>query len=198
MGNVTRQIRRILDTIVQFGGFAGFQLKNASAVMQVRNADDSGWSDIELQQLLLHGPNATFKATVTIPTLTGDVTITLPVGPGGSPGFSGMHVSKIVSFSQASSSPLTLDSAPPPNATLDSVRVVVDTAASGGSPTITVGVSGTPALYQATTDNNLREVGQYLTDPFTALGATPAAIIATIVTSSQTFAGRIELRYILP
>lgn len=197
MGNVTRQLRRILDTIVQFGGLTGFQLKNSSAVMQVRNAADSAFTDAELAQLLVHGANATFKATVTVPTLAGDVTITLPLLPGGGIGFSGMHVSKIVAFTQASSSPLTVDSAPPPNATLNYVRVAVDVAASGGSPTLAVGITGTTGLYQATTDNNLKEAGQFITDNFVALGATPSAIIATLAASAQTFSGRIELGYIL-
>ena len=197
MANVTRQLRRILDTIVQIGGFAGFQLKNAAAVKQVRNAADNDFSDIEVKQTLNHGPNAAFKVILTAPAgLAADQTVTLPL-TGTIPSSSGMHISKIVSFSQASSSPLTLDSTPPANATLDQVRVAVDTAAASGSPTLSIGVSGTPGQYMATTDNNLKEQGQFLTDPFVALGASPAAIIATLAAAGQTFAGRIELRYIL-
>jgi hypothetical protein len=197
VNNVTREVRRILNSLVQFGGWSGFQLKDSSAVMQVRDAADAGFSDAEVKQLLLHGPNASFKAIVTVPALTADVTVTLPELPGGSTGFSGMHVSKIVAFTQATGSPLTIDAAPPPGATLDQVRVAVDTAASGGAPTLSIGVSGTPALYMTTTDNNLREAGQYIVDPFTLLSGSPAAIIATLVPNSQTFTGRIELRYIL-
>lgn len=197
MPNVTRQLRRILDNILQIGGLTGFQLKNSSAIMQVRNAADSGFADAELAHLLLHGANATFKATVTVPTLSGDINITLPLLPGGGIGFSGMHVSKIVSFNQASGATFNIDTAPPPNATLNYVRVAVDTAAGASNPTLAIGITGTTAKYQATTDNNLKEVGQFVSDPFEALGGTPSAIIGTLSAASQTFAGRIEIGYIL-
>jgi len=197
VGNVTRQLRRILDTIVQIGGFAGFQLKNAAAVMQVRNAADNDWAHAEVKDVLIHSANGTFKVILQAAAgLAADQTVILPAS-GTIPSSSGMHVSKIVAFTQASGSPLTIDAAPPANATLDHVRIAVDAAAAAGSPTISVGTSGTPALYMATADSNLKEAGQVINDNFVALGASPAAIIATIVASAQTFSGRIELRYIL-
>jgi hypothetical protein len=197
MADITRQLRRILDTIVQFGGFAGFQLKNASAVMQVRNAADSDFTQAEVKEAWIHGTNATFKVILTAPAgLAADQTVTLPAG-GTVPATTGLHVSKIVSFNQATSSPLTVDAAPPANATLNQVRVAVDTAAAGGTPLISIGVSGTTGLYMGTGDNSLKAAGQYINDNFVALGGSPAAIIATIVPSGQTFSGRIELEYIL-
>lgn len=197
MGNVTRQLRRILDSIVQFGGFSGFQLKNSSAVMQVRNAADNDFTDAEVKTLLVHGPNGTFKVIITAASgLAADQTVTLPSG-GTIPNNSGLHVSKIVSFTQATASPFTIDAAPPANGTLNYVRVAVDTAAGGGSPTLSIGITGTTSKYQASTDNDLKQAGQYIVDNFEALGGSPAAIIGTLAASGQTFAGRVELGYIL-
>lgn len=197
MANLWQDIRGILGGILGLG-LTGPNLKNSSGVVQVRNNADSGWADIEVEDVLIHSTNGTNKVILSAAAgLAGDVTITLPSTTSSIPSSTGLHYSKVVAFNQATSSPLTLDSAPPANAILEKVRVVVDTAAAGGSPTISVGVSGTPALYSATTDSNLKAVGQYIVDPFVALGGSPAAIIATIVASSQTFVGRIELSYIL-
>ena len=194
---IWREISGILGGVLQFT-LSGFRLKNNSGVAQFRNAGDTGWADAEVEDLHIHSTNATFKATLQAPAgLASDQVYVLPLVGTTIPSSSGMRVSKIVSFTQASSSPLTLDT-PVANATLAEVRTIVDSAAAGGSPTLSIGVSGTPARDQATTDNNLKAVSQYVTEPFLALGASPGAIIATIVASAQTFSGRIVLTYILP
>lgn len=197
MASVWRDIRGVLGGILQFA-IGGFNLKNVSGVAQFRNAADSAWADVEVEDVLIHSGNSTFKAILQAPPgLASDQTYVLPPAGATIPTTTGMHFSKIVPFTQATSSPVTLDSAPPANATLAKVRVVTDTAAAGGSPTISIGVSGTPALYMTTSENNLKAVGQYIVEPFVALGGSPSNPIATIVVSSQTFVGRIELEYIL-
>ena len=197
MANIWRDIRGILGSIFQLG-IGGPNLKNSSGVIQARNAADSGWADVEVENILLHGSNGTYKVILEAPAgMTGDLTLTLPGTTTTIPSSSGMHVSKITSFTQATSSPLTLDAAPPVNGTLAKVRIMVDAAASGGSPTFAVGVSGTPARDMATTENNLKATDQYLVEPMRALGGSPAAIIGTIVVSGQTFVGRVQLEYIL-
>lgn len=194
MGAITRELTRVINGITQWG-LAGFKLKNSSGVAQIRDSDDAGFADIEVEDVLIHSANATFYVRLLAPSgLAGNIDVTLPstaviIAP------FGVNYSKIVSFTQATSSPLTIDATPPVNGTLVYARLVVDTAAAGGSPTISIGVSGTPARDMATTDNNLKEVGQYLIENFLALGGSPGAIIATIVPSAQTFTGRIELNY---
>lgn len=188
----SEDIKRILSSVLQWG-ISGFNLKDSGgSLAQFRNAADNGWSDVEVQKLRIHGSNGTFYVELTAPALSGNVTHTLPVS-----GFSGLNYTKITSFSQASSSPLTLDSAPPANGTLNRVKLAVDSPAAGGSPTVEVKFSGGATL-MATTDNNLKEAaGQFIVEPFQALGGSPAAIQAVIVTSAQTFSGRIALEYIL-
>lgn len=185
--SVTREIRRILNNMVQFGGFSGFQLKNNSVVAQFRNATDAAWADVEVKEIRLHGPNSTFKATITIPTLAADATITLPVG--------GMSTNVLTAFNQATTT-IVLDANPPANGTLDEITIAVDVAASGGSPTLKIEFAAGATLV-ATTEVSLKEVGLYKFDPFLDLGATPADIQAVVVASAQTFSGRILLRYIL-
>lgn len=103
------------------------------------------------------------------------------------------HV-KTASFTQATSSPLTIFT-PPANARLSKLVVKVDTAASGGSPTLSIGVSGTVARDMDTTENNLKATGIYEVAPFTDVGSSPAAVIVTIVPDAQTFTGRIWVYY---
>jgi hypothetical protein len=197
MANVWRDLRGILGNILGFGK-DGFNLKNASGVAQFRNNADSGWADVEVEDVLIHSSNSAFYAQLQAPAgLASNQTYILPLAGATIPTTTGLHFSKITSFTQATSSPLTLDAAPPANATLAKVRVMVDTAAAGGSPTITVGISGTPARDMAATENNLKAVGQYIVEPMLALGGSPGAQIGTIVVSAQTFIGRIELEYIL-
>lgn len=192
---IWRELSGILGGVLQFT-LSGFRLKNNSGVAQVRNAGDTGWADIEVESVRIHSTNATFAAILEAPSgLAADQTYTLPLAGTTIPSSSGMHVSVITAFTQASSSPLALGT-PPANATLNKVRVAVDTAAAGGSPTISIGITGTTARDMATTENNLKAVGQYVTEPFLALGGSPGAQIATIVASAQTFTGRIELEYI--
>lgn len=193
MGNITRDLKRIIGGMLQFG-LTGFNLKNSSGTAQVRNAADNDFADIEVQDVLIHSGNASFYVRLIAPTLTGNIDVTLPSGSVVIAPF-GVNYSKIISFNQATASPFTIDAAPPANGTLVYARVVVDTAAAGGAPTLSIGVSGTTARDMATSENNLKETGQYIIENFLSLGASPAAIIGTLVPNGQTFSGRIELNY---
>lgn len=196
MGAITRELKRVINGITQWG-LTGFNLKNSAGVAQIRNAADNDWADIEVQDVLIHSSNGTFKARLVVGTLSGDIDINLPL-LAGSIVAAGVNYSKILAFTQATAATFTIDAAPPANGTLVYVRVVVDTAAAGGSPTLQIGVAGTLGRDMATTDNNLKEVGQYITENFLSLGGSPGAIIGTLVVSAQTFTGRIELNYRMP
>jgi hypothetical protein len=100
----------------------------------------------------------------------------------------------LISFTQATSSPaLLLD--PPNGAVLTKIVVVVDTAGSTGSPTCSVGVSGTAGRDMATTDSDLKIQGTYIVEPYTACGTDGANISLTITPDSQTFSCRCYLHY---
>jgi hypothetical protein len=104
---------------------------------------------------------------------------------------------KALAFTQATSSPaLLLD--PPDNAVLTKIVIVVDTAASAGAPTCSVGIVGTAGRDMATTDCSLLTAGTYIVEPYTACGTSGANISLTITPDSQTFAGRCYLHYVVP
>jgi hypothetical protein len=99
-----------------------------------------------------------------------------------------------LSFTQATSSPaLLLD--PPNGSVITKVVIVVDTVASSGAPSCSVGISGTVARDMGITDSNLKVIGTYIVEPYTACGTDGANISLTITPDSQTFAGRCYLHY---
>ena len=102
-----------------------------------------------------------------------------------------------LSFTEATSSPaLLLD--PPDGAVIIRVVIVVDTVATTGSPTCSVGVSGSAARDLATTDSDLKTQGIYYYEPYTACGVAGDNISLTITSDSQTFRGRCYLHYQIP
>lgn len=195
MANLWRDIRGITGAIFGFG-IGNPQIKASGAELQARNTGDTDYADIHGQEIILTPSGSAFKLTLQAPTLASDQVVTLPLA-GTVPIQTGLHKTVITAFTQATSSPVTLDAAPPVNGTLIEVRVLVDSAAAGGSPTLSIGVSGTVSRDMATTENNLKAVGQYVDEEWLALGGSPAAIIGTIVVSAQTFSGRIALTYVL-
>jgi hypothetical protein len=97
-------------------------------------------------------------------------------------------------FTQATASPLTIFT-PPANAIIREVAVQVTTPAAGGSPTISIGVAGTVERDMAASESDLKTTAIYRVSPMTAVGASPAAIIATLVPSGQTFTGKVFVIY---
>ena len=136
------------------------------------------------------GPTGLGDEGTTGPTGLGDLG---PTGPTGSGTASGGGLVTL-SFTQATSSPtLLLD--PSDNTIISKIAIIVDTGATGGSPTVSIGTSGTPGRDMATTDSNLLITGTYIYEPYTACGISGDNIIITIVPSSQTFSGRVYLHY---
>lgn len=193
---------------------AGVRLKNVTGRLDVRNAGDTAY--IEAVALKYRLPSGANFLTLETPALTGNSTFIFPVATaaGGAPSagqaiiFDGTkHVYSAVAsnaeltvveaFNQGTASPLTVFNAPA-NAVIKKVTVKVLTAAAGGSPTLSVGITGTPAAYMTTTENSLREVANYEVEPHISVGASAIDVIATIVASSQTFTGEIHVTYALP
>lgn len=189
------------------------RLKDSSGVMQMRNAADSAYVALAALNVRVQGSNATNAVVLAAPAALGsDLTITLPPDVGAS-GYvlqtdgagttvwaavtTNSDLVQVESFTEATSSPLTIFT-PPANAILTDIVIDVSVAAGGGSPTVSVGVSGTVARDMATTENDLKTVGRYQANPDTAVGGSPAAVILTIVPSSQTFTGKVYVKYTNP
>ena len=109
---------------------------------------------------------------------------------------SGMGV-KTASFTQATSSPVTLLD-PPNNAVITKIVVVVDSAASAGSPTVSVGTAGDADRDMDELDSDIKVGATYIVEPYTACGTNGDNIILTITPDSQTFSGRCYLHYAVP
>lgn len=191
----------------------GVRLKNNSSVFEIRNNGDTAFINTGMHSVEIHGSNASNKVTLTAPAdLSGNVSFTL-MSADGSPGqfiktdgsnnlsFADSSSNGILAadtdFTQASSSPLSLLT-PPANSIIVEIIVKVTSAASGGSPTLSIGVSGTVERDMAASEINLKAVGNYHVSPETEVGETPAAMIATITPDSQSFAGKIIVCYSTP
>lgn len=108
-----------------------------------------------------------------------------------------LNTLKSASFTQATSSPVTLLD-PPNNAVVTKIVIVVDSAASAGSPTVSVGIAGDADRDMDETDSDLKTAATYIVEPYTACGTDGDNIILTITADSQTFSGRCYLHYAVP
>jgi hypothetical protein len=95
-----------------------------------------------------------------------------------------------LSFDQATGSPASIFT-PPNDARITRITVEVGTAASGGSPTLSVGTSGDPDRDLETTDVDLLTAATYLVWPMTATGNPAAEVFLTITPDGQTFSGTV-------
>lgn len=187
-----QNIAGVMADLFGLGGPTGVKLKNASGTLLVRNAGDSAYAATIMSAVKLTAGAA--SGYVAVSDADGDLVWTAPAS------FLGGTNAELVqeeAFTQATSSPLTLFT-PPANARLTQVGVSVTVAAGGGAPTITIGVSGTPAQYMAAAENSLLAVNEYTKDLWVDVGASPAAVIVTITPAAQTFTGRVWARYTLP
>jgi hypothetical protein len=79
------------------------------------------------------------------------------------------------------------------------VRVYVDMAFNGTTPTLSIGIVGTTSKYGSTTQVDLKTVGVYEWDPGIDVTAGSEALIATYAASSSSAgAARIEVDYVVP
>lgn len=95
-------------------------------------------------------------------------------------------------FSQLTNSPYTL-LLPPDNTVILKIACVVENAAIGGNPTLSVGIVGDIERDFQTSDNDLLTVGTYLYEPYTKCGVNGLPVILTIDADSQTFNGKLYL-----
>lgn len=189
-------------------GFTGFILKNSSGKLIVRNAADSEDAIIEALKLQLKESGDTSVITIQAPSLAGDWTLTLPADAGSAGFVLSTDGSGVTTWVAPSSNGILLDKTaytdasgtlamftPPANAKILKVVNHVLTATSGGSPTLSVGISGNVAKYMATARSNMKAVADYEANPNYDEDGSPDAIIGTIVASSQTFTGELWVYY---
>lgn len=100
----------------------------------------------------------------------------------------------LTEFDESTSTPATLLD-PPDDAVILKVVIVVSEASTAGSPTVSVGISGTVERDMAASATTLSTLGVYSVSPYTACGEAGANIILSITPDSQTFTGRCYLHY---
>lgn len=207
-------LSRLTRTMQGFFRIGDIRIKDDSGVVQMRNAGDTAFVDAAVQKIRIQDGNAVNAVVLTSPGgLGAGVTFTLPGNTGSSGQFlrtdgtgvlswadaqSNASIVEIESFTEATSSPLTIIASPPANSTLVGVRLEVTSAAAGGSPTIEIGTSGDTDAYMTATENDILEPCLYMVHPMEELGTTPDPIIATITPDGQTFSGEVYLIYSTP
>lgn len=208
-----KEILGIIDGFLRLG-YTGVRLKaGGTTSLQVKNEDDSAWADIEAANHALYDDVSGFKITLQPPSLAADVALVLP-DTDGSPGeFLSTDGTGVLGWSSPSgaanaeqldetvfdqtSGTLSMFT-PPANSKLLRAKIIVSSTSGGGSPTLSLGISGNVTKYAATSRSNLKEVGSYEFDIDYQEDGTPDPIIATVVASSQTFAGIIQMFYADP
>jgi hypothetical protein len=211
-------------------GLTGPRLKDSSGNLVVRNSGDSADAAITASAVNVSGNSvvinsdaaesgADYKYTLSRPSsgMSANVTLTLPVDDGSSGQVLVTDGSGNLSFTSAgntapcvtvnsttvaynTSSPvsaLTL----PANAVVHSVDVIVDTAFVNGSPSMSVGISGTTSKYLGTTDVDLTAAAKTRFTTFpneVASGSTEAIIVTLNPDTCDAGEVRVQVNYSVP
>lgn len=207
-------------------GLTGVRLKNSSGNLLVRNTGDSADAEITASKVNISGENfvinsdsagagADWKVTIARPTsgMIADVTLTLPVDDGtpsqvlatdGSGNLSWVSAGSTASADKVDttslafgdSSPVTMFSTGASDV-ITKIQVIVDTIFNG-TPTLSIGISGTTSKYMATNQIDLTTAAIYEVTPgATAQGA--EALIATYSAGGASAgAARILVYYATP
>ena len=206
-------LSRLVRTMKSMFRIGDVNIKDSSGVVQFRNSTDAAFVDSASLKVRIHGSNATDSITLAAPAgLAGTVTLTFPSDDGASGQFlqtdgsgnmtwvdttSNASLVQSEAFTEVTGSPLTIFT-PPANAFITKIAIEISAAAAGGSPTLIVGTGGTPNLYMATTDSDVKTTGIYEIDLYDDVTGSPAAVILTIVVSGQTFSGTVFVHYTTP
>lgn len=193
-------IKRTLSQtfLIKAQGGTGVTLKDNAGTLDVKNAADSGYAGFkaaagELSTLKL----TTGAANTYIPQSDASGNLTL-VAPSSLGIYADIVRTKVFSFTEATTSPSTIFT-PPANSVILRVTVVMSVAAGGSGASIAIGISGTTGRDLAATDTDLTSTDiQVGSTPYTDVGGSPAAIIATIVTGGRTFTGKVFIDYVVP
>lgn len=211
-------------------GIGGVRLKNSSGNLLVRNTGDSGDANITAAQVNVSGNSivinsdaaesgSDYKITLTRPSsgMSASYTLTLPVDDGSSGQVLQTDGSGTLSFVSAGSTAqcVTTDSTTvafntsspvaaitlPANAVVESVEVIIDTPYVNGSPSLSVGISGTTSKYLGTTDVDLTASAKTRFQTFPneqASGSTEAVIVTLNPDTCDAGSARVLVNYRVP
>lgn len=210
-------------------GLTGPRLKNSSGNVLFRNAGDS--ADVEATMSKLNvsgnaidlnsdaaGSGADRKYTLQRPSsgMSADVTLTLPVDDGSPDQVLKTDGSGVLSWTSAaatdaddkidtttlafdSTSPVSMFTLPA-NAVIEKIQVIIDTAFDG-TPTASVGISGTVSKYLASTDLDLTQAAGTVFEVHpgvAAPGGTESLIITYAAGSATAGSARFLVFYAIP
>ena len=205
-------------------GLAGVRLKNTAGNLSIRNTVDSADATVTALKLLNTG-NTIDIGTTNVLSVSRNaaqasaLTVTYPAakatdgqvlaqkaGTGAGiielefvsvAGGNGGTITDTTSLAFGTASPLTLFTLPA-NAVVQDVRVIVDTAFNG-TPSLSIGITGTASKYFSSTQVDLLTVGIYEVYPgIIALGSTEALIATYAANTATVGAARIEIDYVVP
>lgn len=212
----------------KIGGTAGVRLKNSSGNLLVRNTGDS--ADANLTAALVSisgdvfeinsdaaGTSADWKYTIQRPTsgMTAAVVLTLPVDDGTANQVLQTDGSGVLSWASAGSTAACIKtdttslafgtSSPAAMFTtggsdiVEWIDVIIDTAFDG-TPTATVGISGTTSKYSATSDIDLTQAAgtQFKIHPAKAAQGAEALILTYVAGGATAGAARFLVNYSTP
>lgn len=210
-------------------GFTGPRLKNSSGNLLIRNAGDS--ADVEATMLKLNisgnaldinsdaaGSGADWKYTVQRPSsgMSAAVTLTLPPTDGSPDQVLKTDGNGVLDWTSAAAtdaddkidsttlafdatSPVTMFTLPA-NAIIEKIQVIIDTAFDG-TPSASVGISGTVSKYLASTDIDLTQTAGTVFEihpGVAAPGGTEALIITYAAGSATAGSARFLVFYAIP
>jgi hypothetical protein len=210
-------------------GLTGPRLKDSSGNLVIRNSGDSADANITAAKVSASGNTIElnsdaagsgadwiYKLTRPASGMTAAVELTLPVDDGtanqvlstdgngvlswaSAGSTSSLQARDTTSLAFGTSSPAAMFTLPA-NAVLDRVSIIIDTAFDG-TPTMSVGVSGTASKYVASTEVDLTETAETRFDIMcakTANGSTEALIITYSAGGATAGAARVIVDYSIP
>lgn len=188
------------------------RLKDNSGTLDIKNAGDTAFSSVAVNELHVHGSNASNSVKLKAPSLSAILSLTLPATDGsagdalttdgsgnlsfsaGSSGTAAYTIKKF-HFTQADNGTTSVFT-PPASSYILKVQVDVTAAAAGGSSTIEVGISTSHAIYMANDLAWLHTVGLYEHPSLVSVGGSPVAVTVTINRSgSENFTGDVYIEY---
>jgi len=210
-------------------GIAGVSLKNSSGNLLVRNAADSADASITAStlnnsgdslvinsdsvgsgadwQVVLARPTSGMSANTRFqfPPTNGTASFVLQTDGSGNTswvanaGSTNQVTTDTTNLAFGTASPLTLFTLPA-NAVVETVRVIIDTAFNG-TPSLSVGISGTTSKYMGTSQVDLTATAQTVFEAYpgrTSVGTTEALIATYAAGGASAGAARIEIDYAIP
>ncbi|BAY20790.1 hypothetical protein NIES2100_05340 [Calothrix sp. NIES-2100] len=210
-------------------GTNGVRLKNSSGNLLIRNSTDSADSSVTASTINISSDNFVINSdaantsadrsiTIARPTsgMSASYTLTLPTSVGspnqvlttdGTTGnlswvnAGGSTTDKVstdtTNLAFGSTSPVSMFTLPA-NSVIQAVRVIVDTAFNG-TPSLSIGISGTTSKYVATNQVDLTTIAIYEIYPgLTANGSSESLITTYSAGSASVGAARIEVDYVIP